>query len=102
RKRKLHRTGRSSYLHPRPGAPPMSRPTPPVLPTAITWAEAVTGHMDALRLRHYAPQTLRVRGHHLAYFLAWAEMRGLTRPQAVTRSAVERYQRSLYQYRKRD
>ena len=38
----------------------------------------------------------------LRYFFVWCELRGLTRPQEVTRPILERYQRWLFHYRKSD
>jgi integrase/recombinase XerD len=35
-------------------------------------------------------------------FIAWADERGVTHPSQVTRPVIERYQRWLYHYRKRD
>lgn len=35
-------------------------------------------------------------------FIVWADERGVTHPQQVTRSVLERYQRWLYHYRKKD
>jgi len=37
---------------------------------------------------------------YIGYFREWCSKRGLDRPQEITRPILERYQRSLYQYRK--
>src|SRR5213594_1336019 len=82
----------------------MSRTAPatspaPVVPSA--WADVVARYLEALRLTHYAADTVHIRTLYLKYFVAWATARGLTTPAAVTRAALERYQRWLYHYRKR-
>ena len=38
----------------------------------------------------------------LVIFIGWGEERGLCRPSEVTRAVLERYQRHLYHYRKKD
>jgi len=59
-------------------------------------------HLEWLRVRHYSPRTVRLREFHLGHFLEWCEPRGLARPGDVTRPLLERYQRALYVYRKKD
>jgi integrase/recombinase XerD len=73
--------------------------TPPPAPTG--WAEVIARYLEWLRLTHYAADTVHVRACYLRYFSAWAEARGITTPTRVTRGVLERYQRWLYQYRKR-
>jgi len=65
------------------------------------WADAVARYLEALRLTHYAADTVHIRTLYLKYFTAWATARGLTRPEEITPAALERYQRWLYHYRKR-
>src|SRR6058998_3857864 len=82
----------------------MSRTAPatspaPVVPSA--WADVVARYLEALRLTHYAADTVHIRALYLKYFTAWAAARGLTKPEDITRAALERYQRWLYHYRKR-
>ena len=48
----------------------------------------------------YSPRTIAAQKHALGRFIAWADARGLTRPQDITRPILERYQRHLYHYRK--
>src|SRR5947199_8774190 len=71
----------------------------PVVPSA--WADVVARYLEALRLTHYAADTVHIRTLYLKYFVAWAMARGLTTPEDITRAALERYQRWLYHYRKR-
>src|SRR3972149_5607475 len=79
-------------------APPPASPAPAV-PRA--WADVVARYLEALRLTHYAADTVHIRTLYLKYFTAWATARGLTKPEDVTRAVLERYQRWLYHYRKR-
>jgi integrase/recombinase XerD len=65
------------------------------------WADVVARYLEALRLTHYAADTVHIRALYLKYFVAWAVARGLTKPEDISRSALERYQRWLYHYRKR-
>ena len=59
------------------------------------WADAVARYLEALRLIHYAADTVHIRTLYLKYFTAWATAHGLTKPEEVTRADVERYQRWL-------
>jgi integrase/recombinase XerD len=76
-----------------------SSPAPPPPPGA--WTDVVARYLDALRLTHYAADTVHIRGLYLKYFTTWATARGLTTPADMTPAALERYQRWLYHYRKR-
>ena len=49
-----------------------------------------------------AEKTVENRHLYLCYFIQWAEDRGITRPNEVTKPILERYQRFLYHYRKKD
>jgi integrase/recombinase XerD len=53
-----------------------------------------------LQIRNYSPRTVVSRRRYLGYFLDWADQRGLTRPSEITKPILERYQRSLFLYRK--
>ncbi len=58
--------------------------------------------LDAMRVRNFSELTIVSRRRYLSYFIAWAEERGVVRPSEVTKAIIERYQRYLYQYRKKD
>ena len=47
-------------------------------------------------------RTRSLRWHAVSRFIVWADERSITRPQDVTRALIERYQRHLFHYRKRD
>jgi integrase/recombinase XerD len=48
----------------------------------------------------YSPATAETRDRAIQRFIAWADDRGLARPQDITRACLERYQRHLYLHRK--
>jgi site-specific recombinase XerD len=73
----------------------------PATAAPSAWADVVARYLEALRLTHYAADTVHIRALYLKYFTAWATARGLTKPEDITRAALERYQRWLYHYRKR-
>ncbi len=50
----------------------------------------------------HSERTLCNLERHLRSFIAWADARSVTHPQHVTRPVLERYQRWLYHYRKKD
>ena len=54
------------------------------------------------REKNYSERTVENREDALGRFIVWAYERGLTRPQEITKPILERYQRHLFLYRKRD
>jgi integrase/recombinase XerD len=58
--------------------------------------------LQGLLEKNYSPRTVENREQYLRYFILWCDERGLTRPQEITRPILERYQRYLYLYRKKD
>ncbi len=58
--------------------------------------------IEWMRVTNYSERTVENRQLYLAYFIEWAEERGITRPTEVTKPILERYQRYMYQYRKKD
>jgi integrase/recombinase XerD len=48
----------------------------------------------------YSPRTIQAQRHAIGRFIAWADERGLAKPQDVTRPILERYQRHVYHHRK--
>jgi integrase/recombinase XerD len=57
-------------------------------------------YLEWMRTKNYSERTVENRAVYLAFFLQWAEDRGVTRPVEVTRPILERYQRHLYHLRK--
>jgi len=58
--------------------------------------------LEWMQVTNYSERTVENRLLYLSYFIQWAEDRGVTRPCEVTKPILERYQRSLYQHRKKD
>ena len=58
--------------------------------------------LEWMRERNYSDRTTGNRDVYLRYFILWCDERGLTRPQEITRPILERYQRYLFLYRKKD
>jgi integrase/recombinase XerD len=54
------------------------------------------------RVQNYAARTIENREVYLRYFIEWCEERGLSRPQDITKPILERYQRYLFHYRKKN
>lgn len=52
--------------------------------------------------KNYSPKTIENREVYLRYFIQWCDERGLSRPQDITKPIIERYQRYLFLYRKKD
>lgn len=59
-------------------------------------------HLHALAVQNYSQHTVRNRQVHIGFFLQWCKERGLTEPVEVTRPVLERYQRHLFHYRKKN
>jgi len=53
-----------------------------------------------LQERNYSQRTSSMRKEHLLNFAAWCEARSLLYPQEITRPILERYQSTLFVYRK--
>ena len=57
-------------------------------------------YLEHLAIKHRTPGTIIDKGDLLKTFLLWAQERGLTQPQEITKPILESYQRHLYRYRK--
>ncbi len=55
-----------------------------------------------LLVRNYSERTISNRRHSLGYFIDWCAERGLSKPGEITKPILERYQRHLYHYRKKN
>lgn len=62
----------------------------------------VNEFLDWLLVRNYTEVAVYGRAKVLAQFCSWCEERGLIRPQEVTKPILERYQRWLFHYRKKN
>jgi len=65
-------------------------------------AAFVVRYLEWLKVHNYSPLTVESRELYLGYFVAWCTERGLRQPREITRAVLERYQRWLYHYRKRN
>ncbi len=68
--------------------------------TALEWF--LREHLNALTVQNYSEHTVRNRLVHITYFVQWAQEHGLREPIEVTRPVLERYQRHLFFYRKKN
>jgi integrase/recombinase XerD len=57
-------------------------------------------HIDHLKMRNYAADTIRLRAFYLRSFALWCLDRDLACPAQITKPILESYQRWLYRYRK--
>jgi len=74
---------------------------PAVMPT--TPLEAMMhDHLQSLAVKNYSEHTVRNRRVHISFFLQWCKERGLAEPVEITRPVLERYQRHLFHYRKKN
>jgi integrase/recombinase XerD len=63
---------------------------------------AMRRYLEHLGVRGYRPQGIATAERYIRDFIAWSDERGVTHPSQVSRQVLERYQRHLYHYRKRD
>jgi len=59
-------------------------------------------YLEWLAVHNYADSTIEGRHFYIGFFVRWAEERGVVQPAEVTKQIIERYQRYLYHYRKRN
>ena len=80
------------------------KPKPVIGDLSDLWGMAVktAEFLEWLRVRNYSERTVGNRELYLGVFIRWAEERGITRPAEVTKPIMDRYQRYLYHYRKKD
>lgn len=77
------------------------KPTAPTRP-AGPLDSLMDEHLNALQVRGYSVHTVRNRQVHIGYFIEWAYEHGLREPIEITRPVLERYQRHLFYYRKKN
>jgi integrase/recombinase XerD len=74
----------------RPHDPAPGHPLHPYLDAWAAWALA----------GGYSEHTVSSRKAAILRFIVWCDERGINRPVEITRPVLERYQRTIYQYRK--
>lgn len=62
----------------------------------------VAQYVEWLRVNHFSEMTAVERQRRLGHFVSWCADRGLARPTEVTKPILERYQATLFYYRKRN
>ena len=78
------------------------KPRKAVEPPKTPLAALLEKHLEDLRLKNYSEYTIKGRRVHIHFFLDWAFERGITEPVEVTRTILERYQKHVFDYRKKD
>ncbi len=63
---------------------------------------AMRRYLEHLGTRGYRPMGVATAERYIRDFIVWADERGVTHPSQVSRQVLERYQRWLYHYRKKD
>jgi integrase/recombinase XerD len=58
--------------------------------------------MEWMLVRRYSARTVDTTRRHVEQFAIWCDARGLVRPEEITKPILERYQRFLFHYRKKD
>ena len=59
-------------------------------------------YFEWMQIKNYSPKTIETREVYLSQFIHWCDQRGLIRPGEITKPIVERYQRYLFHYRKKN
>ena len=62
----------------------------------------LTSYLEWLKVQNFSERTIENRNLMLGYFVRWANDRGLHRPQEVTKAMIDRYQRYVFHYRKKN
>ena len=68
-------------------------------PTLAAWVDE---YIEWMKVHNRTPDAIESRWSELKPFLAWAEERSLFHPEQITRSILESYQRSVWNYRKKN
>lgn len=69
---------------------------------ALGLTAAMHRYLEALGVKGYRPMGIATAGRYVLDFIGWAEERGVGHPSQVSRAVLERYQRWLHHYRKKD
>jgi len=77
--------------------PPLGDPHDP-----HAWHRLGESFFEWMGVTNYSERTIDNRRTYLGYFVVWCLDRGITRPCEVSRATIERYQRHLFHYRKKN
>jgi integrase/recombinase XerD len=83
--------------HHRSPPPPVGNPDDPQ-----GMAVLLAKFLEWMRVKNFSEETVVGRHYMLTPFILWAEERGVVRPCEVTKPILERFQRYLYHYRKKN
>jgi len=59
-------------------------------------------HLVWMQTQNFSDDTVTTRRSCITYLIDWCRERALDNPAEITRPILERYQRSLFQYRKKN
>jgi integrase/recombinase XerD len=59
-------------------------------------------YLEWMKIQNFSERTIENRELMLGYFIIWASDRGLMFPRDITKAIVDRYQRYIYHYRKKN
>ena len=59
-------------------------------------------HIEWMKIKNYSKATIRRYKINANVFISWCDQRSLITPAEITKSILERYQRYLFHYRKKD
>jgi integrase/recombinase XerD len=77
---------------------PRKQKASPTIPLEVMMRD----YLQALLIQNYSEQTVGNREFLLRQFIQWCQERGIADPVEVTRPILERYQRYLFLYRKKN
>ena len=69
---------------------------------ATTMRGMMAAYLEAMQVKGHTEQSVETRGPVLHYFATWCEERGISNAAEVTRPILQRYQRWLFYYRKKN
>jgi integrase/recombinase XerD len=73
-----------------------------VSPRSDTMADLLITFLEWLQIKNYTARTVKNRRQNMIFFIKWCADRGLVTADEITKPIIERYQRFLFYYRKRN
>jgi integrase/recombinase XerD len=97
--RKGQRVKQRKTVWPKPSGPAHERADPLA---RLPLTRYMDEHFEWMRVTGYSQDTVRARRIAIRRFIGWCAERGIERPGEVSKAILERYQRSLFYYRRED
>lgn len=72
----------------------------PIIKYTLRWQ--AQNFLELLKIRNYSPRTLDNKEKNLNMFFKWCDERELTSPTDISRAIIERYQKYLFYYKKKN